>query len=187
MTRLGRTVVVPEAPVRSTRLAAAVAGGPLSRELIEIPRLGPAWIVLAGHSTVQRIEGETYAEMEKLGIGLSALTALTYEAERAVRTLAEAVRDPDDVALAFGTLVEWQGLDSDTIAGAWFVYGDVRERLDPMVGAISDEDLKAIRQAVSKKNLIQLRSFGVSKLAASMITTGDPPSNSPSPKSTPGE
>lgn len=177
-TRLGRIAGAPiAAPEASqTRLGLAIAAGPLSSEQVVLPRLGSAWIVLASHAAVQRIEGETTAALEGMGIQLSAMTALTYEAERAVRTLAEAVRDPDTRAVHFGTLAEWQGLDSDIIATAWHVYCDVRERLDPLAEPLTAAERGTIEAAIAKKNSMLLRSFGVSRLATYLATTDAPPS-----------
>lgn len=178
LARMGGATPAPAPEASRTRLGQAISVGPLSRERVEIPRLGPAWIVLAPHAAVQRIEGETFRAMAELGLELSSLTALTYEAERAVRTLAEAVRDPDDPDQPFGTLAEWRDhVDVDIIAGAWQVYGDVRMRLDPVSVALTEDERAAINAAVEKKNAMLLRSYGVAALASYLATTADPPSS----------
>lgn len=166
------TPTAPPAPERRTKLG--LVAGDISREKVEIPRLGAAWIVLAGHADVQRIESETMTEMRRLGIDLNALTALTYEAERAVRTLAVAVRDPDDATVAFGTLTEWQALDIDIINAAWQVYGDVRERLNPLEIPLTEAERAMMAAAIAKKNSMLLRNFGIAKLALYLATTAAP-------------
>ncbi len=174
----------PSGPAGDTALGRRFAATSLRGELVEIPGLGPAWIELSPHETNNTVEAEVFTAMAKLGLEPVALNGLTYEAERAVRTLARCVRDADDAthATPFGTVEQWGKLDSDLIAAAWGTYGDVRLRLDP-VGAdlLTDGDLAGIRRALEKKSAAALRSYGVAKLSRYLLTTAAPLETSRTP------
>ena len=153
-------------------------------ELVTVPVIGEVWIELVGHATVNQIEAEVWEAMRALGLELNPITVPTFEAERAARTLARAVREgePDSRDVTIGTVEEWKSLDPDVINVAWQAYGDVRERLDPLGVVISDTERSELEFALKKKDARLLRSFGVVKLAHYLATTADPPSSSPSPK-----
>lgn len=163
---------------RPTRLAAFLATGSRG-ENVTIPGLGPAWIELAGHETTNRIESETFEAMARLSLEPTPLNGLTYDAERARRTLAAVVREQENHEVPFGTVDEWGKLDSDMIAAAWGVYADVRYRLDPVGSELTKEDDEGIRAFLEKKNAMGLRSYGVAKLAHFMLTSGSPREISP--------
>ena len=178
-------------PVTVSRLAARL--GSMVRGLDRIiPGLGLAHVRLLGLDEVEAIEEQVFRVMRDRDIELSVVTAATFEAARAVRSLALAVRDPEDHSRPFGTLAEWAGTDedpgvgADIIAAAWHVYGDVREQLDPMPGVITDELLAQVAAAVQKKNPTLLRSFGVSMLAHYLVTTAARPDPSVTMKSEDG-
>jgi hypothetical protein len=156
-----------------TRLSAFLATGSRG-ENVDLPGLGPAWIELAGHETVNRIESETFEAMARLALEPNALNGLTYDAERARRTLAAVVREQENHEKCFGTVEEWGRLDSDMIAAAWNVYADVRYRLDPVGDdSLTKEDDEGIRAFLEKKSAMGLRSYGVAKLARYMLTSED--------------
>lgn len=156
-------------------------------ELVTLPLLGPAWIELAGHRTANEIEAATFAEMKRLGFDLALETALTFEAERNVRTLAACVRDPDDHNKPFGTLDEWRDLDTDLVAACNQIYGDVRVRLDPLgAESLSDDDRASIALALEKKSAMGLRYFGVAKLSLYLLAMASQPATSPTALSSSG-
>lgn len=175
----------PASAVKSP-LAAVLERGARG-ELVDLPVLGPAWLQLIGHEDVQAIESDVMKRMAALGLELTPLNVLSYDAERAVLTLARAVRSPDDRAAPFGTEAEWGKVDSDTIAACWHIFGDLRERLSPLDVEIPPMMRTEILAAIAKKNTMLLRSFGLSVLVSFMASTEFPPETSPSPKSSDGE
>lgn len=149
-----------------------------------IPLLGRVWIELPGARAWQEIEAAIRREMTRLGVGeITVPNAAQWEAERALRVLAVAARDPDNHAIPFGSLEEWGELDNDVIIAAWHAFADVRDRLDPVALELDVEDMIAIGVAVKKKDASLLRTFGVVKLSAWLATTGGLPSSSPTPSS----
>jgi hypothetical protein len=190
MTKLGdmqtRAAATPTAN-QSTRLGAFVVAD-LRGEIVTLPVLGSVYMQLVGHDVGNTIEGQTFAEMASHGLPPMGITGLSYEGERAKRTLAEAVRDPEDHSKPFGTLEQWGKLDDDVIVACWHVYGDVRDRLDPIgLDSLTAEDVAQLDAALEKKNATALRSYGVAKLSLYLLTTAARPAISPTPPSSPGE
>lgn len=180
----------PQAPalsVSESALRRRFAGAGRRGEDVDFPALGRARVELVGARRGQEIEGEVLKEMTRLGFTYDITTVEKWELERAIRTLAEGVRDPDDHALAFGTLSEWEAVDSLVIASCWTMYGDVAERLDPMAAQITMEQGLQIERAVKKNDAMRLRSFGVAKLSAWLASMGSRLSISPLPNSSSSE
>lgn len=175
------------APGPGSALAKILAGS-VRGEHVTLPVVGRAWIELAGHETVNEIEGDTYNEMRRLGFELAPSTAETFAAERAMRTLAACVRDPDDRTKPLGSVEDWCKVDSDLINACYLAYADVRDRLDP-IGApsLNEETAHLIELAIKKKQASTLRAFGVATLANYLLTTGDRPAISQSPPSSSGD
>lgn len=181
MTVLGDKQRAAAVPAKPSRFAAALAG---KRVLEPVTVLGLDGVMtLIGHGTVQEIEGAVYKRMAELGVELGPLTASTFESERAVRTLAEAVRQADDPSKALGTLEEWQQVDLDTVALLWLAYGDLRERQDPVSAPLTKAEHDTITTAIEKKNAPLLRSCGARALATWLLSTDGQPATSPSPSS----
>lgn len=161
-------------------------------EYTEIPMLGRVWMQLVPHDDVNRIDSDTWAEMRALDLHPlgSGANALAFDTEKAVRTLARAVRDADDPthATPFGTTEQWSGLDEDLITAAWVAYVDTRQRLNPLADVtISDDDVAVIRAAIEKKRPTALPGFGAAKLWLYLLTTASPPATSTTSESSPGE
>jgi hypothetical protein len=195
MTQLGRKLEKVQAPAQKraplesvrTPLAAVLESWDRG-ETIDLPVLGPAWVRVLGADEAQDVEAEVVQAMDAKKIAFSDGTVITFEAERAKRTLARAVRTTDDHGAMFGTRDEWGRVDTDTLSACWQIYGDVRERLAPLDGpALSDSDRALIHAAWSKKNTTLLRSFGVAVLATYLATTECPPASSPTTTSPPGD
>lgn len=169
-----------------TLLAQALCAAPRG-ELVTLPRLGRAWIELAGEEAADRIEAQVYAAMALLQLPLTQLTSLTYDSQRTARTLAWAVRHPVNREQPFGLEEQWLKVDIDLISACGMVYNDVRARLDP-VGRpdLTQEEMDAIRMAIEKKNHPLLLSFGVAKLSLYMLGLADQPESSPTPPSSTG-
>lgn len=193
MTQLA-SAIASGAPAKlpaASRLLAALSG---RRVLLPITVPGldlPATMTLVGAERSIEIEGEVLAEMHKIGLDQSALTVPQYELARAVRFLADAVREraPDgstDLPPPLGSLKEWGQLDPPIIADLWRTYGDLVEQRDPASIALTSEEMEEIRDAIAKKKPILLRCFGVRKLAGYLITTADQPASSPTATSEPG-
>lgn len=154
---------------------------------VELPVLGAVWIQLIGNEDATDIETMVFARMKERGIELTTLTALTFDAERAVLTLARAVRMPGDHATPFGSAEDWGQVDQDTFTACWTVYGDVRERLAPFDVPLDEATQEGILFAISKKNSMLLRSYGVAALATYLLTSESQPASSPTPTSSDGE
>jgi hypothetical protein len=140
----------------------------------EIPKLGRVYVQLIGHATTNEIEAETWAEMERLRLPAVSVNVLTFDEEKAVRTLAAAIRDPDDAthAAPFGTVEEWRSIDRDLIAASVTAYNDVRVRLSPLDDdELTDADRIEIIAAIQKKNRMALRLCGVAKLSRFLLTS----------------
>jgi hypothetical protein len=167
---------------KPSRFAAAIAGVRV-HEPVTVMGV-PGAMRLVGHGAVQEIEGAVYKRMAELGLALSELTATTYESERAVRTLAESVRDPADHSKPLGTLEEWQQVDLDTIVPLWMDYNDLRERQNPIEVPPSERDVATIQLALQKKSGVLLRSCGLRVLSNWLLSTADLPATSPEPSST---
>lgn len=188
MSKLSEKMAETKAGAQAPTLLSRAFSGGRRGEFVTLPVLGKAWIELAGHETVNEIEGAVFAEMKRLGLEFSVATALTFEAERAARTLAATVRDPDDHAKAFGTVEEWSRIDSDLINACNLVYGDVRDRLDPLGDqSISSDDTAIFLHALEKKSPIMLRSFGVAKLVRLLLSGAVQPATSPTAPSSSGD
>jgi hypothetical protein len=186
VTKLGELARGPASAPAASRFSAALAGRQVFVD-VELPRLGlRGKMRLIGAGRTLDIEGQVVAAMASRGLTQDVLTQGDYETERALRTLAEAVRDPDDVTKPLGTVDEWAVLDIDAIAEVWRAYGDLREQHDPVAAEITAADWAAIREALEKKSAAALRFFGVRKLAVFMTTSGGPLPTSPTPRSSPG-
>lgn len=167
-------------------------------EPFTIPRLNlPAVMTLLPHYRATAIEGDVIEEMAARKIPLNETTELIWECERAVRYLAEAALDPDEVKAErfspIGDLADWRGIDQDVIGDCWRMYTDVRTAYDPLATALTLEEILAIEEMIKKKEeptdlrLRILRLIGVRRLSSYLLTLDGPPSRSASPISTPTE
>ena len=172
-----------------SRFAAALAGARVFR-LIVIPGLNVAAdMTVVGHDQVQLIDGEVMVAMAELKIGPpTTLTAWSYEAERAARTLARACFDPEARAkgalVPVGTVEEWCAIPDEWLDPVWLAYKQLRAEVSPYGNeGITDEEVGAILAAVKKKDRTSLRSFGLEKLidwATTMVDRLSPSSTSTS-------
>lgn len=172
----GRPTVVGPTTDAGPRGLAALAG---AREHIDIviPRTAIAGRMrLVTRSERASIESEVLAYMKALSI-----TSLEqYSAETAVRTLAIAVRDPQDEHRTLDSVEEWRECDDDQIAALWKVYQDLAERVDPLGadgGELEPGELDAMIAAAKKKEFDRLISYGSRRLAIFAITTAAPPAS----------
>lgn len=114
------------------------------------------------------------------------IAADDWNAEIAVRYLAVAIRNPDDVTKPLDSLEEWRLCDDDQIEALWSMYRDLRAQLDPLGdvdSALSDAEMNEIEAAVKKKESAVLMSFGSRKLALYTLTSAARLASSTTPKS----
>lgn len=186
-TPLGRKLAGEAPRAAGSKLSHKLAAGRRG-EHVTLPFLGTVRIELIGTRESQEVEGEVYRTLAELGIPQNGMTGERFELERAVRTLARAVRDADDPAHPpFGSVEDWLRLDADLIVPAWHAYGDVRERLDPFERALDEDETILMNAALKKKDPTLWRSFGIAKLSAWLTSMGDRLSISPDLKSSSGE
>lgn len=188
----GRMAAMKSAPApaekKPTLLARVLAADPRG-EYVVMPKLGRVWVQLAGEMIEDRIESETLEAMKALGIPQTPLNSMTYDSRRTALTLAWAVRDADspDHGAPVGTVQEWLDVDVGLLSACGHVYGDVRERLNPMGSdTLTEDEFEQIRLAHEKKNPAMLRTFGVILLSSYLATTAAPPASSPTPPSSAG-
>lgn len=162
----------------SKHIAAAVRGLD-----VDVPGIGRMYIELLGETARQEVEVEVERVMKAREVVLSPSNEERWEGERAIRTLARAARDPEVHDRPAGSVDEWGQLSTDKVNAAWSCYGDVREQLDPMGVLLTAEEANAITAAVKKKAGPLLRSFGVVRLSAWLLSMVDQLSTSPSPSS----
>lgn len=103
-------------------------------------------------------------------------------AEVAVRTLAIAVRDPDEIDKPLDDVDTWRELvDDDQIAALWEQYKALAAKHDPLgeTGAmlLSEDEITQLTNALKKKDVDLLIGFGSRKLASFMLTSVAPPSS----------
>lgn len=188
MGKLGDAVKAPPTP-KETAFAAAFSGAQHFEDIVI--KLGDrtvtAKMTLVGNAAMLDIEGDVVKAMSERGLEQGIETQGEYELERRRRALAVAVRDPADTNEPFGSAEEWGDLAMPFLADAWRQYDDMVERLDPLAVPQPEELRALIAEAISKKNEVALRSFGVRQLATYLLTTAAPPASSPSPPSSPSE
>lgn len=194
-TKLGRALSAkpnPGEPAKVSRLKAAIEASRVWHPFV-MPMLGiPAVMTLISTSRYKAIESEVSEEMANLHLELNRTNETTFELERARRTLAEAVREPDPAdptkgAGPLGTLAEWGELPPDVVGDVWRTYLDVRAAHDPVSAPLNDDELATIVDAVKKKDVVLLRFCGVRRLATFLVTTGALPAISPTPSSGPSD
>lgn len=190
MTRLGEVQQKRAPASTSSRLAAALSGHQHLEDVV-VPIHGAAVAAkmrLVGAAHALDIEGDVSKAMERRGLQRTAATYSEFELERTIRLLAEAVRDPEDVAKPFGTIEEWGRLPVDVLAEMRRQYDELSERLDPASSSreLSDVEIAEIRLALKKKDRTSLRYFGARQLASYLLISDAQPASSPTPTSSDG-
>lgn len=166
----------PADPVAAGELVASVMGARVHID-VTVPRT-----TVAGRMRVltraesKQVRAESRRECQRLGVGDEGLEyARDFLEEVGTRSVALAVRQPGNEALALAPLEEWQECDEDQIASLWQTYKDLEESLDPIGVGCSDAEFILIQDAAKKKAVTILRSFGSRKLAAYLSTSVVPP------------
>lgn len=191
-TRLGGALAgaAPKAPA-SSAFQRAIAGAsvfePYELLLPNDVRV-PCSMTLVGSETLLDIEGRVTAAMERRSLKADVITQGNFEMQRAIYTLALAVREPKTDAVPnpppLGTVEEWGQLSPETIDAAWKRFGHLREENDPLADDVKLSSLEVleIREAIAKKNYRLLRYFGPARLTAYLLTTASPPAPSTTPE-----
>lgn len=179
MTKLGNKLDSKAAPSESVQLSmlgAALSSGTISKGIErDIAPLGRVHVALVGMRDAQRIEAECVAACERLNISQDSVAFThAFEAEKALRWLSLALRDPDDPSKPYGSLEEWERVDVDAITQLWLAYGDVRDMLQPEVIELDAATSATIGAAIAQKKSALLRSFGTHILVSYMLSSGAP-------------
>lgn len=176
-----------QAAKRVSRIAQARAQAPRG-EFVTMPLIGRVWVELVGEAAQDEIDGQTAALMKAEGLELIPLNGAAMERCRNALMLAWAVRDAGNKDEKFDTPEAWRSLDADLITACALIYDDVRYRLSPVaMGALTKDQVDEIRRDIEKKNATGLASAGVVALSLYLLSTADPPANSPTTKSSTGE
>ena len=166
-------------PSRRAALAVSVLEGREHRA-VTVPRtkVAGAMRLLSRRENAQ-VRAECRQAMAELNLAGPVVEGFTeWHEELAVRTLAIAVRSPDNHDAPLALLADWLECDDDQINALWEKYQDLEAELDPLGPngpALSEADAAAIRDAAKKKALTLLMSYGSRKLALALITTAAPP------------
>jgi hypothetical protein len=159
MTKLGDAIhkgaAVGKPPV--TRLEAALAGKrPFKPVTVRVHGVShDAVMTVIGGERALDIEGEVARAMDKRGLEQNVLTQGKFELELAWRTLAEAVLDSEQNPVPFGTAEQWGRLVPEVVGELWIQYAELRAEHDPQVAELTEDEVREIRAAVSKKRFIR--------------------------------
>lgn len=191
MTKLGNAIAAAPAKASAvSRLMAALAGKRVLKPLV-VPLPGggelAAVMTLVGAQRLLDIEGEVARAMEARGLANTIETRHRYELERALRTIADAVLESDANPTPVGSTSEWGQLAPEVIGHLWAEYSELSEEHDPAGETLSSLEMLELKDALAKKNRTALVSFGARKLSDYLLFTADPPPDSPTPRSSPGD
>ena len=190
MTRLGDKIQRVATPPTRTRLGEAVAGtGAIVYRDVTIPIAGGvrAKMRLLGHDEQMTATAALAERLRALRLEDDWLSKDTIEQERARQYLVIACRDPEDPIKPIGSTEDWanSAITSPVLIGLWIEYADMVATFDPAHVELTAEDLRDIPAAIEKKSVRSLVSFGSSKLANWLLSTGAPPAVSPIPMYSP--
>jgi hypothetical protein len=191
VTKLGDAIHKGAAAGKSpvTRLEAALAGKrpfkPVKVLVHGVPH--DAIMTVIGSERSLDIEGEVARAMERRGLEQNVLTQGKFELELAWRTLAEAVLDSEQNPVPFGTAEQWGRLVPEVIGELWVQYAELRAEHDPQVAELTEDEVRDLRAAVSKKNGPALRYFGASRLSRFLLSSADLLASSWTERSSPGD
>lgn len=189
MSKLGSALAQAPAPTSSagSRFAAALQGRRPIKPIV-IPGLDmPAALLLVGSERLLDLEGESLRAMERRGIPRDVMNEPKFELDLAIRVLAEAVVESEENLTAVGSASDWGRVAPEAIVALWLEYAALREEHDPADVALTDDDVRQIRDAIVKKNGMLLRYFGPRRLASYLLSTSEEPASSPEPRSSPGD
>lgn len=168
----------PADPAAAGELVASVLGARVHID-VTVPRTevrGRMRVLTRAES--KQVRSEARRECQRLGLKDEGLEyARDFMEEVGTRSVAIAVRQPGNEALALAALEEWERCDEDQIAALWQIYKDLEESLDPIGVGCTEAEFLVIEDAAKKKAETVLRSFGSRKLAAYAITSAARPAS----------
>lgn len=139
------------------------------------------------------LESQANELMSKRGFILSEDTEDKFELCKAWHILAEACRDDTQELQPnpppIGTPEHWGRLAPSIVAAVWLRFLDLCTQHDPLADNVrlTEEEFLSIRESLKKKDGRALRSYGLPKLIVYMLIMESLQSNSPTPKSEPGD
>lgn len=124
------------------------------------------------------VRHEAREALKELGlVSLPLESHREWHEEIATRTLAVAVRSPNDISQPLASIEAWNQCDEGQIDALWQRYKDLQDQLDPLENpSLSEEAMRMIQDAAKKKQMTLLMSFGSCVLASYVITTAAQPS-----------
>lgn len=178
MTKLGSmSTGIPAAALPKSE---APSGSKLSQidfargEEVDLPVLGHVWLQVVAHHQTNVIEGATLKAMRDAGIPVEQMFAYSVDMNRKARTLAMAVFEitKDGKHVPFGTTEEWLNMvDDNVIYACHLKYDEMKDRLDPLAGGVTEERAAEILMAMQKKSRALLLSFGISELVSFLLSS----------------
>jgi hypothetical protein len=185
MSRVRPSPAPGSAAAPASRLGRILAGGAhVELRPLELPRgLGRAQVRLPSRREAELVDLAVADWLRQLAtereLGEAELVGarMPINKRHALHTVAVAVRDPDDPALPFGSVEEWEQLDEEIVGVAYQAIEDLRAELDPLAGGLTEDEAAAIAEAIKKKDATLLFVVGLPKLVAWLLTTGDPPAS----------
>jgi len=166
----------------------AVLAGARVYEPVTVPRVGVAGkvrLLTRGEERALDLELARWvagAAVEERYLMIAG--GLTVSSERAVRTLAVAIRQPGaGETPPLASLEDWDEADDGQLGELYRAYEDLRAALDPEAMELSPAEVAAIRDAVKKKDATLLLGFGSRRLSAWLCSTAGQLATSPTPRS----
>lgn len=164
-------------------LAAAVLESRVYRE-VTVPRTAiPAKMRLLSRTEAKAVRSASRSAVAQLGLvaaGPEVESLTEWREERALRTVAVAMRDPANPERPLAGLAEWEECDDDQILALWDIYQDLAAELDPLGDSappLTEGELAELVAAAKKGDAGLLMSFGSRRLALFAISSADRPSS----------
>jgi hypothetical protein len=177
----------PSLVARATRLVDAAVSGRRHRSIV-VPGTGVAGELRAlTIAESAQVADDTRAALKARGIAAAMPGVLEgfreWSAERILRTIAMAVRDPIDKARALAPLEDWSELDESQLLALWEMLQDWESEIDPVgaSGELASDVLASITDAAKKKAAARLMSYGSRTLAQFAITLAAHPMTAATP------
>jgi hypothetical protein len=167
----GSAAAAPEAPQPGGALATSVLGARTHVD-VTVARAGVAGrLRVLTRAELKQVRADARRTCIQLGNRDDQMLEASRDfiEEVATRSIAIAVRRPDNEALPLATLEEWETCDDEQIAALWQVYKDLEESLDPSEATCDAGDALLIEHAARQRNRVVLRSLGVRRLADFLI------------------
>lgn len=151
---------------KSLRMDAVWPGGTLPIQLQILTASERAQSVAAAHAALK------FRGIEVDGGKLDPLTVETVAVEVAHQVVARAVLDAETGAPLFASAAELgAAATEDEIEALFNLYSDHRQNVDPAPGDLTDEEFRALDEAVKKKDVTRVSDIARSMPRRSLLTT----------------